>query len=249
MKDFNLEGLVVGKPYQGIHEESATQNYPLGAKYEAHGRVYRYSRAGASLLAHRGAFTAAIIPGDTGGSTYGGENDLYGAHVAGVTEIDWENSTTWAEDFFQGGWAVFFRGAYSNIQTIRVRGNDVGDGTSCHIYLEEPLAFANDGTYGVTLYSCPFYNTNQSGSATSPVVCVPDMNVTGSGYFYWGQTKGPCWVTPTAYGAAILKVWHIDGCIKDAANGSTEALQIAGWMMNRDVSGSYGDGLIWLMLE
>lgn len=249
MRDFNLEGLVVGRPYQDVMEESATQRYPIGTKYERHGRIWRYARAGAAMIPHRGAFSAAIIPGDTGGSTYGGEADLYGAHVAGLREVDWENATAWPVDYFQGGWAVFFRGAYSDIQTIRISGNDLGDGTSCHLYLDEPLAFANEGTYGVTCYANPHYNTNQSGSATSPVVGVPGVALTGSGYFYWAQTSGPCWVTPTAYGPSILKVWHTDGTIKDAANGTTETLQIAGWMMNRDVSGSYGDGLIWLMLE
>ena len=247
MRDFNADGLLAGRPYIDVHAQDAVQKVPIGHIYERYGRRWRYSRAGADMLAHRGAFNAAIIPGDTGGSAFGGEADLYGAHVAGIREVLWENATAWPVDYFQGGWAVFFRGAESDIQTIRISGNDLGDGTSCKLYLDEPLAFANDGTYGVTCYANPYYNTNQTGSATSPVVCVPMCNVT-SGYFYWGQTKGPCWVTPTAYGPATLKVWHGDGCIKDAANGTTETLQIAGYMLNRDV-GTYGDGLIQLMLE
>ena len=87
-------------------------------------------------------------------------------------------------------------------------------------------------------------------------ICVPKWNVTALQY-YWGQTRGPTWVT--AHGgtwpgssAALRDVYfHIDGTIDPATirDVGTLSPQRAGYLLHAGSSGSYGDGVIMLQLE
>ena len=42
MRDFNVNGEIVGRPYQAVNEQSLTQKYPIGMKYESWGKIWRY---------------------------------------------------------------------------------------------------------------------------------------------------------------------------------------------------------------
>ena len=72
MRDFNLDGVVQGIPYQRIWEKSATQKYPIGAILERHGRRFRYCHAVADItITHTGLPNMARHGGDTGGGVNG----------------------------------------------------------------------------------------------------------------------------------------------------------------------------------
>jgi len=68
-----------------------------------------------------------------------------------------------------------------------------------------------------------------------------------SGYYFWGQTRGPAWVTPNAgWNTAATREceWHTNGTIK-AATGV--ALQRAGYLLVNNTDAD--DAHIMLMLE
>ena len=254
MRDFNVDGVVVGRPYQEVHEQSATQESPIGSIHERHGRRWRYCKAGAStfLFAHRGHPNMNIIPGDTGGSTYGVEGNLYEAAIAGADNVLVTTTTAFTLDFFTGGlFVVFSTGLNPDLFCLRVSGNDVGNGTYVKVYLDERLPVAVTVAFGVNLHPSPYGNigTSQQAAGGAQVVCVPSIKATAN-YYFWGQTKGPCWVTPTTWSgnAGHLYVFNgSDGCLIPDT-GANPSLQLAGHVLARNVT-DYGDGIIQLMLE
>jgi len=261
MRDQNMSGIVVGFPDQTIHEESETQQYPIGMIHERHGRRWRYFQAYEAIGGdHRGCPNMSTVPGDTGGSAFGIEKNFYSSVAEGDTKVQVENpgSTEFPEDYFVDGTMVVFSTTKNPaIFCCRISGNDLFTTTSGWIYLDEPIpmALTTEGTdwgtggWGVNLHPSPYRNVGGAGSNNvlyRTVVVVPAMSVQDN-YYAWGQTKGPCWVTPTAYGHGRIKIWHSDGTIKDRTDGSLG--QIAGNAIARDYDGSYGDGLIDLDID
>lgn len=253
MRDFNTDGMVVGRPYQEIYEQSLIQKYPIGMIHQRHGRRWRYSYAAETFVfAHRGCPNLNIVPGDTGGDVHGIEKNLYATAKAGETSVLVQNAaagTLFPVDYFVGGlMVVFSTGLNPDIFCLRVSGNDLFSATYGKVYLDEPLPVDMTIVFGVNLHPSPYsrVGSSQSGAATKTVVVVPSIKVT-AGNWFWGQTKGPCWVTPSPYGGGRNKVWNTDGTIIDAT--TTDIRQLAGVAMARDATGTYGDGVILLMLE
>ena len=253
MRDYNRSGIVVGFPNQTIHEEAEDQQYPVGMIHERHGRRWRYFQAEEAIVGnHRGCPNMSIVPGDDNGNTFGIEKNLYAIGLKGVTKVSVENpgSTAFAVDYFvDGTMVVFSTGLDPAIFCCRISGNDLFDSTSGFVYLDEPLPVELSITMGVNLHPSPYRNVGAAASGNltyRTVVVVPAMAVQ-AGYWAWGQTRGPCWVTPTAYNHGRIKQWHSDGCIADRTDGSL--VQIAGNAIARDYDGSYGDGLIDLNID
>lgn len=261
MRDFNQDGVVVGRPYQEIFEQSATQKYPIGTIHERHGRRFRYGYAATALSPCRGAANGNIIPGDTGGSSHGVEGNLYAEAPVGQKWVDVATSTAFAVDYFVGGlFVVFSTGATPSLWCARISGNDLGDGTSCKVYLDEPIPVKVTTSYGVNLHPSPYsrVSAGMTHQDYESFVCVPHYNVE-AGYYFWGQTRGPCWVTPTGspntwpgYGAGGRDCYfHIDGTIMQTEDRdlSTYSPQRAGYVLASSATATYGDGVIMLMLE
>lgn len=256
MRDFNLDGKVVGRlrPVaeggHGIYEQYATQRFPIGTLYEKHGRKWRFCKAYEAItLPHRGSPNMAIIPGDTGGSAFGVEGNLYAEALAGAQIVYVATATAFPIDAFFGGLFVSFHGTGSEIACLRVSGNDLGNGTYVKVYLDEPLPWTVTVAYGINLHPSPYANCGNSShvGTYASVVVVPMIAIT-SGYYFWGQTKGPAWVTPTVFGTAREKYFYSDGTLIDGAVG-IDANQLAGYVLARTVTAGYGDGIIDLMLE
>jgi len=250
MRDSNVDGVVVGRPYQEIYEQSATQKYPIGTIHERHGRRWRYCKAYETFLFnHRLAPNMALQGGDTGGTAFGIEKNLYtgAAGIAGDTSVLVETTVAYAVDYFFGGLMVLFTGANPALYCLRVSGNDLGTGAYVKIYLDEPLPIDVPVTYGVNIHPSPYMNVGSSEHcANAPIVCVP-MVIASSGYFFWGQTRGPCWVTPNTFAWGPEKVALTDGTIVKAT--SSEVRQCVGIAGCRSSNGSYDDGVIMLHLE
>lgn len=263
MRDFNSNGMLVGRPKQEVFFSSTTQLYPIGMIHERHGKRWRYCQALEEILgsgAGRGCPNMSIVPGDTGGSTYGIEKNFYASVPLGADTVEIENngSTCWPVDYFVGGQMnVFSTGDAPGIFTCRVSGNELFTATSGIVYLDEriPVDCSVEGTgwgtggYGVNLHPSPYKNVGASGSGSvyRSYVVVPTCNDIAAGSFFWGQTRGPCWVTPNAYGDGRIKVFHTNGTIVDRTDGSLA--QIAGIAIPADYDGGYGDGNIILQLE
>lgn len=258
MRDYNMSGIVAGFPKQTIHEESEEQQYPIGMIHERHGRRWRYFRtveAITAALTGRACPNMAIVPGDDGGTVgvYGSEGSFAADALEGATKVSVNNggTTCFPVDFFvDGTMVVFSTGLTPAIFLCRISGNDLFDATSGFIYLDEPIPVEVAHTsYGVSIYPSPYQNVGASGSGSLTLrtfVVVP-VTAVQSGFYAWGQTKGPCWVTPSPFGSGRIKVFHSNGTIKDRADGSIS--QIAGNAIPADFDGGYGDGLIDLDID
>lgn len=260
MREFNCDGTVVGRPAQGILEQSATQKYPIGTVYEAFGRRYRYCRAAAAITpARRGcpaliydtwlASTATTKP--QFGSDASAGTGLAGDDFLVVTfGIDYD--TLRPVDCLQDGLLTIFDAAGLILDEHRIIGNDAsylvsGADDTIKVYIDPPLA--RDYTaVPVDGLPSPYNYCGDGGSVgtMTSVICVNPI-IVSSGYYFWGQTRGPAWVTPNAgwqTAATREAEWHTDGTIKAAAG---VALQRAGYLLAECTDSD--DAHIMLMLE
>jgi len=255
MRDFTVDGVLVGRPHQSVHEQSATQKYPIGTIYEAFGKRWRYSRAAAAItIARRGCPNLAQNPWDAGGYSFGCDaclaTGILGENYVDVfldTDYDIERTV----DVFQGGILTAYPAAPRDDEIFQyhILGNDPShtSNTYVRIYLDPPPqeAWTDVPVDGMP---SPYMNVGASGSVgtQASVIIVPEIQVT-SGYYFWGQTRGPAWVTPNAeWNTAATREaeWHTDGTIKAAAG---VALQRAGYLLQE--SSDAADSHIMLMLE
>jgi len=262
MRDWNSDGVVVGRPTQSVLEASTTQKYPIGMIFDAFGKRYRYCRATAAItVPKRGcptlihntwlASTATTAPqfGSDGSTATGvlGENHFiitFGADYDTVRPID----------VMAGGILTLFY-ATGEIYEYRIIGNDVsylatGADDTIKIYVDPPVALA---ATAVPVDGLPspynFVVASGSGTTQTSVICVPEIAV-ASGSYFWGQTRGPCWVTPNAgWNTANYRMcrWHTNGTILPALDSSGLAYQIAGYLLAE--SADADDAHIQLMLE
>jgi hypothetical protein len=255
MRDFTADGVLIGIPHQSVHEQSAVQKYPVGTIFEAFGKRWRYCRAAANItIARRGCPNLAQNPWDAGGYSFGSDGctatGILGENYVDVTlSADYDIERT--VDVYQGGILTAYPAAPRDDEIFQyhILGNDLShtSNTIVRLYLfpapeEAWTAVPVDGM------PSPYMNVGASGSVgvQSSVICVPEIQVT-SGYFFWGQTKGPAWVTPTAgFNTASTREceFHTDGCIKAAAG---VALQRAGYILPENSDAD--DAHIMLMLE
>ncbi len=219
---------------QSIREISARQLYPIGKRIYEGDRVFRYSQAIAALQEKRGA----------------GNNDLLHeqntALVASAGDLDLTIVLgTAAVDQFKGG--------YINIWTatpqvcLKVKGNDLSDGTNTVIHLEEPLLYDTPLATYTDLHENIYVScASLAGlglASGMQIVCVPLVPVTID-YFFWGQTWGPIvGIAHTGAGLGAVSnekevFFWTDGSIDSVANiildgGTAGGQQRAGFMLSR----------------
>jgi len=255
MRDFTIDGVLVGRPHQTVHEQSLTQKYPIGTIYEAFGKRWRYSRAAANItIARRGCPNISQNPWDDGGYSFGCD-DCFATGILGENYVDvtlgGDYDIERTVDVFQGGILTAYPAAPRDDEIFQyhILGNDLSHtaNTIVRIYLDPPpqeawVAVPVDGM------PSPYMNVGASGSVgvQSSVIVVPEIQVT-SGYYFWGQTRGPAWVTPSAgFNTASVREceFHTNGCI---IAGAGVALQRAGYLLAENSDAD--DAHIMLMLE
>ena len=251
MTDINQSGRMEGKLRDDfdVFHPSATQLYPIGFEMTLHGRTWRYSRAAEAItVAHRGLpclvdypWIATSLYSLKGLST----NDMsVGAALRKsiVVEADdySQDTTPYAsikKNFFAGGFCnIFYSSAL--IGCHRITGSEIATANATTaanldiiLYFDEPLPTAIDASCTMDVYPSPYMccGASDSGTGWSSFVAVAPCAVTAD-YFFWGQTKGPCWVTPnvgiTATGVRDM-CFHTNGTIKLPVAG----LQRAGYIM------------------
>lgn len=182
---------VQGPWKQGIYDISATATEIVGTKREDQfGRVYRYSRAGATALSPGQNTTAAATNTDWQNKVVDGNYSI-GASVItfDVTDVD---TDVLPEDFFRGGQLQVNDEAGEGTWYTILHSTAIADGdTSCTVTLQEGIkvALTND-TSQVTPVPSPWMATIISATETLYPTGVPLVTVTAN-YYYWSQTKGP----------------------------------------------------------
>jgi hypothetical protein len=265
LKDFNYDGFLKGIPNQAVNEESEIQKYPVGTILERNGRRWRYSKAYEAItITHRGCPSMVQYPwiatSLTSAKFVSCNAFKKGDKRIVITVDDYIEDTSPYNskqlNFFAGGYiAVFYD---TNVIGIhRITGSEpstvnADSAANCDIilYLDEPLTKDYAAGCTVDIYGNRYISIGASGSNTgwASVAVIPQCPVT-SGYWFWGQTRGPCWVTPTSgiTGTTIRTVYfHSDGTIKDG--GTDTSLQMAGYIIYKG-DNSQDDALIQLMLE
>lgn len=253
MRDFNTDGVIVGRPYQAVNEESATQKYPVGTIYESYGKRWRYCLAAATITpGKRGCPNLAPASWTAGAMSMGSDSTTV-TGIIGDRKVLIFTGGDYDEphgvDYFQGGILNVFPAAGIAIHQYRIIGNDASftSDTYMWVYIDPPL-IANETSTPCDVMCSPYKNVGAPASVGTAysVVCVPEILVT-SGYYFWGQTKGPCWVTPNAeWTTASTREaeWHTNGTIKAAAG---VALQRAGYIIY--CNSADADAYIMLQLE
>jgi hypothetical protein len=234
--DLMADGVIVSKygsdaEIKGIYEESATQLYEIGTRRAlSDGRVFRYCYAGNALWmgmgAHDGStpalFTLAVSGGQAAGEAYLTVPDTDATHTANY----WKDGYVSVEGY--GPWMR------------RIVSSTASDGSTCNLYLDTVLPAAVT-TNNVQVVRNPYANcqkiTTAAQAKLSGFVCVPPLAVT-SGYYFWGQTWGPCSGCPADFFGDLeferaVCFMDTDGAIQSGQRGEagSKYYQIAGYLM------------------
>lgn len=253
MRDFNTDGVLIGKPYQKIWEVDTVQNHPIGTVYNNHGRRFRYCKAVEALAAtHHGMQNISLHGGSVGGGVYAlmgtiGYKGLKGDMFVIMDNVaNGDPNTLFALDWFYNGTINFYvpHADYTDLLSMRISGSEVFTATCGKIYLEEPLPCDIAATVFAEAHPSPYLNVGTGhAQADYPYVCVNHVEVSANDYF-WGQTTGLCYVMRNVGvdTSARMKVF-IDGIMEDA--DTNDIRQTIGYAVTPTVS----DGMVMLMLE
>ncbi|MCP5006520.1 MAG: hypothetical protein GY941_21660 [Planctomycetes bacterium] len=180
----------VEQPLQGIYEESATQKYALGTKLSfSDGRVFRYTKNGATLLAKARMTSGATLESKChtiAQTTYGP------SQVVGDQEILMVVTTggTWVENEYAQGFLVVNKvdgiGDMYKVVANRIRSTD----TLMDIQLETPLRTTLVATSELSLVKSCWRDVVVAPTTeeVSPAG-IPLVDVTAA-YYCWLQTAG-----------------------------------------------------------
>jgi len=228
---------------QGILEQSTVQKYPIGLRYAKGDRVFRHSKAGNALTAmkagHQGhvateVYTAAV------------------AYAAGANQIKiLDTDEDHGVDYYAGGYIwIMVAGDY---RMYSVTGSTASDGTSVTLILGEPLVVNVPASTWITAWPSIYSNVVSTASTKMSNVVVPLIDVT-SGYYFWGQTWGPCFgtafnVVPGVNDNQREVYFNIDGALMagDDLSLDTTVRQRAGFILTNTTPG--GDQFYMLQLE
>ena len=177
-----------------VYETGATQKFPIGMRHvdPTDGRVFRYVKAGAALLAGFGAACAK-------GCVITGEAELLHANAAigdSVVRISQPSITL---NQFADGYAILGHGTAGHTMR-RIVSNTASEATTDHvdITLEQPLTVALTTASRIDVMY-PIYSGLKQGMATvgeqESFLGIPNIAI-ASGEYGWIQTWGPCYATP-----------------------------------------------------
>ena len=220
------------------------QRFVYGTRYITwDGRVFKYMglTTGGCVSYHGVASTLAAVTGFTTSvaASLGAINML-------ITD------TGIAEDQLAGAFIELYKATIDNSTQRQIIGNDATSGTTTRIYLEFPLSAAMTASDSVEVFENPYRLVSEASIQSAAWMGVPTVTAS-SGENIWGQTWGPCIVSPgntsiddpAANERSVY--WWNNGTIAEAASSqATSESQHAGYILNEGSSGIAGP-IIYLM--
>jgi hypothetical protein len=242
-----------------IYEKSTTKDarWNIGDRVVLpDGRVFRYCKSGAACYPGQGNVFYNAIPAT--GIDY---SLLYEAAALGARSIKMTNQGTVAQtlDGLRGGEIILKPASGSGNDELQMRGiiGNTAGGVSdvITIYLDAPLTEAlTTASYAFCMPS-PYSDIRQTGGTAGCVsfAGVAAIEITASGYYFWLQTKGLCWIAPqSGVGATTYyrtAYWRHDGSVDIHPNiGTNVTDQIAGVIIDNN-SAANGSTLISLQCD
>jgi hypothetical protein len=276
VRDFTLSGM-------GPYVAETTQRFAYGAPAITwDGRLYRYCYAGTGGVASEfGAVNGH--GGGAGNNTTGATSNTISSAtapaqvgdasgVAGSTCITVKiysgsfhgeiGNGLVAKDELVGGYAIVGNGTSQHPDVRGIVGNTaIGTASASgtiQVYLDGPIfQTITAGTTNIEVLANPYskvINGNVDNSGYATVVCVPAVTAAAT-YSFWGQRRGPCWVTSsgnTNYAINSRSLYFLtNGSIGsgDALTYAGKAYQYAGYALEKTASAQSGPPLVFLLLE
>lgn len=247
---------VSGFPYQGVHEESATQRYMLGARYHdvVTGKSWRYGKSSAACYAGRGAASLNRMGGE--GLDW---SLLSGTQVIGDEEVTFVGGThpAYTLNQLQGGMILISDSddgsglTDNNPQNRTIVGNAASAANAAlTVTLDSPLTRATAATTYAFLLPNPYAKVQLSTNAgwNCAIVGVPGLYVSAANQYLWLQTWGPVWCAfqsdlGSKAAMELEAVWRWDGSLTlrddSAAPGAHSHAQVAGYVLDAGTSATF----------
>jgi len=177
----------------GLYVIETAQRFVFGQRLlTVDGRVFKYGHAIGDLLAGFGA--ANIAPQNLMDNPTVVVGDRTIAFTVEST-MGYAAGGLIAKDELIGGYLVIGHGT-SKVQNFMITGNTACQATSdadTIVELDHPITIA--GTLFSEIVLNPYRYLSKGSLEYNAFMCVPAMNCAAT-YNFWGQTWGPCWVTP-----------------------------------------------------
>jgi len=241
--------MVPGGSDQHIDEESATQNFIIGARKVVGSTVYHYGKMGAAYTIdvsnqHRGACNANVL--DEQNTSAAPASVAVGSMTLSILDA------ASGVNEYQNGKIVVYTTEY---QVFHIVSSEASDGTNVVLHLLTPVRNAIAAGTFTAIMKNPYSNIGGAaaiGTGLAPIVCVPERYFT-AGYYGWFATYGVCAITQ---GEALdqtdgpdLVFSRLDGAVykKSTSIGAADSWQRAGHSLLEQTAGI--DSNIFLQLD
>jgi len=213
----------------GLHACETTQRHAVGRRLITDdGRVYRYCLATTGGV--DGYHGCMSLADDVIGEVITVTSPSAAASIGGLSTYITE--TGFVKDQLVGAY-IFIYDASGGGQFRRVAHNDASLTSKTKIYVDEPWDQAIAGTEYAEMFENPWSLCTKTATGKACIIAVPACTAAAS-YYFWGQTWGPCVVSP---GETIVP----SGDIRQVVFGSNGAIfletthsdyQTAGFILN-----------------
>lgn len=256
-----------GQSDQTVYAGSTTQKFEIGTKRIEYGRTFRYAHNVEAIdyegILQRLLANANYVPDAT---SHEDEDGFYGKPYVqvevGDLYVDLNTAVAFAANFFQGGYYTAHIGTL--MMTHYIVASDLGDGTYCRIYLDSASTQQVAVTVDVEVYPSPYSNVIDSPTLVPgyqyyvSFIGMMQCPTLAADSYFWLQTQGPCWITPTTWIAAgcpgraanqrDVYAW-CDGTVQSADGlDPTDGYQRVGYLLSA-TEASYGGAHIMMQLE
>jgi len=221
-----------GVPTQGILDMSAVQNYPLGTRFAKYdGRVFRYAKAGGTLVAGNLIQSATL-----GGATTTVQHDLTpAAAAAGTYAVTAAIKTTeQPADTFKDGWMAVTDGDAANAMgdLYLIKSHPLS-ATNIILTLHEPLKRAITTDSRISLLGNIYKDVIQAPKTTASGLAVGVCpTVVTDDYYFWLQTWG---IANVLAKTALVAGQNVQRDVVEA--GSVGKVVVTLWAENIGMSG------------
>jgi hypothetical protein len=224
MSNFHNKGnRMGGGGLQGIYDQSAVANYPLGYRQEFDdGRRFRY-----------GYFAAAVNRGLLVGSDVSAncvvevDNKLTAAAIGATSVIITDAGTLSAAtaDQYAGGYLVLTDDTGEGYQ-FRIRTHGAASSNAITLKLYDPLLVAVDTTTDAAIVGCEFDELIVASAATDAVASGVTVRNMTAAYYGWVQVAGIATILADgtiAHGQPLQLSDGVDGAVQAMGGGGTNA--------------------------